>query len=144
MHEDQECGLGNPTVSKSGLRDDREYGHSDLSSRKRVILAAANMYCSICDAEPCYLLATAAITVVQEQLTESDGDNLIGAVRYEQSLERLHQCLRRHHETATEAWQLEKHFRVSEDALREIERQRRKTEQLQDLQTDARDPPSLN
>src|SRR5947207_8977263 len=52
---------------KSAMREDRSYGHDNPSSRTNVILAAANLYCSICDARPCYLLATAAATVVQEQ-----------------------------------------------------------------------------
>jgi len=144
MHEGHEHGLNNPTGRKYGLRDDREYGHSNPSSRKEIILAAANLYCTICDARPCYLLSTAATTVIQEQLTESNGDNLVGAVRYEQSLERLHSCLSRHLEVTCEAWQLDQYFRVSEEALAEIERQRREAGQLQNLQAETRGPPSLN
>jgi hypothetical protein len=147
MHEDQKHGWNNPTVRKDGLSDDREYGHSDPNARKGVVLAATHMYCSICDAEPCYMLTTAAMSVVHEQLTENDCDgttNLISAVQYAQSLERLHGCIARHIEVTREAWQLNEHFRVSDEATREVERQRNETEQLQNLQPDNKDPPSLN
>jgi hypothetical protein len=123
MRENQN-GYYNPPRRENGLRDDREYGHSDPSASKRLVLAAVDLYCSICDATPCYLLRTAAVTVAQEQLTEADGQNLIGALRYEESLEKLHHCLIRHHEVTRKAWQLDNHFRVSEEALCELERQR--------------------
>jgi hypothetical protein len=129
------------------MREDREYGHSNPASRKTVIIAAADLYCTICDSRPCYSLATAATTVLQEQLTENGGANLIGAVRYEQSLEKLHHCLTRHHEIVREAWQMDKHFRVSEEALRELERQGKDGKQLRanlHLETRNGDPPSLN
>src|SRR5437762_375943 len=130
------------------MREDREYGHSNPSSRKHVIVAAADLYCTICDSRPCYLLTTAATTVLQEQLTEENGANLIGAVRYEQqSLERLHHCLTRHLEIVRQAWQLDAHFRVSEEALRELERQGMDGKQLRanlHLETRNGDPPSLN
>jgi hypothetical protein len=128
------------------MREDRSYGHDSPQGRKDLILAATNLYCSICDARPCYLLSTAAMTVAQEQLTESDGDNLIGAVRYMQSLEKLHHCLTRHTEVSKEAWQLDNHFRVSEQVLNELERQGYDTKQLKaNLHVEARngDPPSL-
>jgi Na+/phosphate symporter len=83
--------------------------------------------------------------VVHEQLTENDSENmtnLISAVRYADSLEKLHACIARHIEVTREAWQLNNYFRVSEDALREIERQRSKAGQ--NLLSDTRDPPSLN
>jgi len=102
------------------MREDRPYGQEGPDGRVRVVThAAADLYCSICDARPCYLLSTAAIAVAQEQLTES-GTNLEGAVRYVQSLERVQSCLTRHLEVAHEAWQLDKHFRVTERALRAI------------------------
>ena len=112
------------------MREDRSYGHSDPSARKDYILAATNLYCSICDARPCYMLSTAAMTVLQEQLTEGDGENLIGAVRYVQSLEKLHHCLSRHQEMSKEAWHLDNHFRVSEQAICELERQGKDVKQL--------------
>lgn len=129
------------------MREDRPYGHESPQARKEVILAATNLYCSICDAAPCYLLATAAISVVQEQLTENDGRNLIGAVRYVQSLEKLHHCLTRHHEVSKEAWQMDNHFRVSEEALRSIEKQGMDVRGIQvslQLETRNGDPPNLN
>jgi hypothetical protein len=144
MHEDQVNGYTNPSP-KHGLRDDRAYGHNDISSRADIVHAAANMPCSICGARPCYLLTSAATSVVHEQLTENDSENmtnLISAVRYADSLEKLHACVARHIEVTREAWQLNNYFRVSEDALREIERRRR--EAGQDLLSDNRDPPSLN
>jgi len=143
MREDQN-GYRNPPRRENGLRDDREYGHSAPDDRKDVVLAAMNLYCSICDARPCYMLVTAAVTVVQEQLTEDDGQNLIGALRYEQSLEKLHHCLVRHHEVTRKAWQLDNHFRVSEEAKHELERQRARMQAEASLRTEARDPPSLN
>jgi hypothetical protein len=103
------------------MREDREYGHSAPRGRKEVIQAATNLYCSMCDATPCYLLSTAAVTVVQEQLTESDGANLIGALRYVENLKRLQSCLNRHLEVVHEAWQLDNHFRLTESALRALE-----------------------
>jgi hypothetical protein len=144
MYEERANGFNNPE-RKRGLRDDRGYGHSDPASRMKVVHAAEDLHCSICDARPCYLLTSAAVSVVYEQLTENDcydASNLISAVRYAQSLEKLHSCIARHIEVTREAWQLDNHFIVSEDALREIERQRR--EAGQNLPTDTRDPPSLN
>jgi hypothetical protein len=109
MREGQEHGLNNPTVRKNRVNDDQMQGHSSPNARKGVVLAATDMYCSICDAEPCYLLTTAAMSVVHEQLTENncyDTTNLISAVQYAQSLERLHGCITRHIEVTREAWQL--------------------------------------
>lgn len=103
------------------MREDREYGQSDPSGRKEVIQAATNLYCSMCDATPCYMPSTAAVSVVQEQLTESDGANLIGALRYVENLERLQHCLNRHIEVAHEAWNLDNHFRLTERALHALE-----------------------
>lgn len=103
------------------MREDRPYGQEAPQGRKEVIQAAMNLYCSMCDATPCYMLTTAAVTVVQEQLTESNGANLIGALRYVENLERLQSCLNRHIEVAHEAWQLDNHFRLTERALRALE-----------------------
>lgn len=126
------------------MREDRSYGHSCPSSRVEVIHAAANLYCSICDSRPCYLFTTAATTVVQEQLTESEGENLVGAVRYVQGLERLQHCLNRHLEIAQEAWQLDKPFRVTERALRSLsENGADVKKQQENLQTEHNgDPPT--
>lgn len=146
MREDQRSGFNNPTRSKQGISNDRNYGHSDPTSRQKIVLAATNLYCSICDAWPCYLLSSAAMSVVHEQLTENDCENttnLISAVQYAQSLERLHGCLARHIEVTRQAWQLDEHFRVSEEALAEVERQRSETGQLQHLQSENKDPPNL-
>jgi len=100
------------------MRGDREIGHESPGGGIKTVGIAADLYCSICDSRPCYLLASAAVAVTQEQFTEGFGHNLEGAVRYVQSLERLQSCLARHLETAHEAWQLDKHFRVTERALR--------------------------
>jgi len=103
------------------MREDRPYGQDSPNGRVSIVVhAAKDLYCSICDARPCYLLATTAMAVTQEQLTESGGDNLEGAVRYVQSLEKVQSCLTRHLEVAHEAWQLDKHFRVTERALRAL------------------------
>jgi Na+/phosphate symporter len=91
------------------------------------------------------MLSTAAMAVLQEQLTERDGDNLIGAVRYVQNLEKLHHCLSRHHEISKEAWQLDHHSRISEQALRELERQGKDVKQLRaNLQKEALNGGSLD
>jgi hypothetical protein len=120
----QDCAVGQDAHDwNSAMREDREYGHSDPGDGKDIILAATNLYCSMCDTAPCYLLATAATAVIQEQLTESEGRNLVGATRYVENLERLQSCLTRHLETASEAWQLNTYFRVSKEALRNLEKQ---------------------
>jgi len=132
------------------MHEDRLYGHSNPSSRQDVVLAAANLYCTICDARPCYLLTSAAISVFQEQLTENNcfnTSNLKSAVLYAQSLERLHGCIARHTEVTREAWQLDNHFRVSEVALRELERQGVDIKQLRQStlkETRDGDPKDLN
>jgi len=132
------------------MREDRIYGHSDPSSRKDVVLAAANLYCSICDSTPCYLLTSAATSVVHEQLTENDCSNttnLISAVHYTQSPDRLHMCIAKHIDVTREAWHMDNHSRISEDALREIERQGWDPKQLKEnllKETRSEDPPSLN
>jgi len=104
------------------MRNDREYGHTDPHGRKDLVLAATNLFCTICDSRPCFLLATAATAVAQEQLTEGDGANLIGATRYVENLVRLQNCLSRHLEIAHEAWQLDNYFRVSKEALSALEK----------------------
>jgi hypothetical protein len=125
------------------MREDRSYGHESPRGRVEVVHAAANLYCSICDARPCYLFATAAVAVTQEQLTESDGDNLEGAVRYVQSLQKLQSCLTRHLEVAHEAWQLDKHFRVTERALRALSEDGMNDKEVQGIlqNTHNGDPP---
>jgi len=113
-----------------------------------VVNAAKDLYCSICDARPCYMLSTAAMSAVQEQLTENDcydTTNLISAVRYADSLERLHGCLVKHMEVTREAWHLDEHFRVSEEAIRELERQGHDVKRWQAiLHLRTKDPPNLN
>jgi len=125
------------------MREDRSYGHDSPRGRVKLVHAAADLYCSMCDASPCYLLATAATTVTQEQLTESDGNNLEGAVRYVQSLKRLQSCLTRHLEVAHEAWQLDKRFRVTERALRALSENGMNDKEVQGILQDTHngDPP---
>lgn len=129
------------------MRQDRSYGHSDPTPRINIVNAAKDLYCSICDSRPCYMLSTAAMSVVHEQLTENDCNdttNLISAVRYADSLEKLHGCLSRHMEVTREAWRLDEHFRVSEDAIRELERQGHDVKRLQAiLNLKMEDPPNL-
>lgn len=122
------------------MREDRCYGHTNPKSRENVVIAAADLYCSICDARPCYLLTSAAMSVINEQLTENDcynSINLKSAMLYMQSLERLHGCIARHTEVTREAWQMDNHLRVSEEALRELERQGVDTQRL-DTRKEAR------
>lgn len=94
------------------------------------------------------MLLAAAMSVIQEQLTENDTENtrnLLSAIRYADSLERLHGCLSRHIEVTREAWMLDEHFQVSEEAIRELERQGRDTRRWRAiLQQETKDPPSLN
>ena len=100
----------------------RGVGHSRYV-RPKVANVVLNLHCSICDETPCFLLSTASMAVLQEQLLRPPEDNdLIAAVRYVQSLERLQSCLTRHMEVAREAWQLDQHFRVSEEALAALNR----------------------
>jgi len=140
---------GSETREKdSAMRNDRSYGHTDPSARVNVVDAAKDLYCSICDSRPCYILSTAAMSVVQEQLTEDDcynPTNLISAVRYADSLERLHGCLARHMEVTREAWRLDEHFRVSEEAIRELEKQGHNVKRWQAiLSLKTKDPPNLH
>jgi uncharacterized protein (UPF0335 family) len=130
------------------MNEDRVPGHENPASRREIIRAADNLYCSICDAFPCYLLSTAAMSVLHEQLTENDVEkptNLISAVQYAQSLERLQSCLNRHIEVTREAWQLDEHFRVSEEVINELQRQGHDVKRWQAiLHLRTKDPPSLN
>lgn len=85
---------------------------------------------------------------MHEQLTENDTYetvNLISAVQYAQSLEKLQACLTRHIEVTREAWQLDQHFRVSERAISELERQGYDIERSQsNLQPRTKDPPRIH
>jgi len=103
------------------MREDREYGHSDPGDGKDIISAATHLYCSMCDTSPCYLLTTAAMAVMQEQLTEER--NLIGVTRYAEHLERLQSCLTRHTETVREVWHLDTCFKNSKEAWSNLEKQ---------------------
>jgi len=129
------------------MSEDRIYGHTDPASRREIIRAADYLYCSICDAFPCYLLTTAAMSVLHEHLTENDCEkptNLISAVQYAQSLEKLQACLNKHVEVTREAWRLDEHFRVSEGAISELESQGldvRRWQAILHLKT--KDPPHL-
>jgi hypothetical protein len=99
----------------------RGVGHESNTGKSDTIIAAEKLYCTICDSRPCFLLQTAALAVFSEQLTTPpEHKDLIAAVRYAQELEKLHHCLARHMEIAKEAWRLDEHFHVSEDALREL------------------------
>jgi len=130
------------------MNEDRITGHSAPADRRDIIRAADNLYCSICDAYPCYLLTTAAMSVMHEQLTENDTEkttNLISAVQYVQSLERLQGCLTRHIEVTREAWQLDEYFRVSEKAISELKGQGHNVKRWQAiLNLRTKDPPNLN
>lgn len=88
------------------------------------------------------------MSVLHEQLTENDTErttNLISAVQYAQSLERLQSCLTRHIEVTREAWQLDEHFRVSEEVINELERQGHDVKRWQAiLHLRTKDPPNLN
>jgi hypothetical protein len=141
------CGKGN-REGKSAMREDRLNGHSDPASRREIIRAADYLYCSICDAFPCYLLTTAAMSVLHEQLTENDTEkltNLTSAVQYAQSLERLQSCLTRHIEVTREAWQLNQHFQVTEEATGKSETQGNDVKRWQEiLHLRTKDPPKLN
>jgi len=130
------------------MNEDRLNGHSDPATRRDFVRAADYLYCSICDAFPCYLLTTAAMSVMHEQLTENNTErstNLISAVQYAQSLEKLQSCLNRHIEVTREAWQLDEHFRVSENAINELEKQGFDVKRWQAiLNRNTGDPPNLN
>lgn len=80
-----------------------------------VVSGASEAYCSICNSNPCYLLSTAAIAVMQEQLNVEN--NLIGAIRYRQALMHLEECVKRHIDTLTDEYSLDEHFRVSPEVL---------------------------
>jgi hypothetical protein len=114
----QDCAVGQDAHDwNSAMREDREYGHSDPGGSKDLVLAATDLYCSMCDARPCFLLSTAALAVMQEQLTESISENLVGATRYVENLQRLQGCLTRHLENANDAFSLNTYFRVSKEAM---------------------------
>jgi len=88
------------------------------------------------------------MSVMHEQLTENNTErstNLISAVQYAQSLEKLQSCLNRHIEVTREAWQLDEHFRVSENAINELEKQGFDVKRWQAiLNRNTGDPPNLN
>jgi hypothetical protein len=88
-------------------------------------------------------MTTAALSVLQEQLTGDE--DLVSAVRYAQSLEKLQQCLTRHAEAARDIWHLDEHFRLSERALQVLKEKGADVERIRaNLNAEARDPPILN
>jgi hypothetical protein len=89
------------------------------------------------------IATTAALAVLQGQLT--DEEDLVSAVRYAQSLEKLQQCLTRHAEAARDVWHLDEHFRLSERVLQVLREKGADVERIKaNLQAEARDPPILN
>jgi hypothetical protein len=102
--------------------------------RKSVIDVAAEKFCCACGGRPCYLLTSAALAVFYE--TFSYNEDHISTDRYEQALAGVHDCLMRHVELI-EMRRADNHHPKNNGVYR-------KGDQSQDLQTDARDPPSLN
>lgn len=86
---------------------------------ENVVNNAAQIYCSICNSNPCYLMSTVAMAVLQEQLNVEN--NLIGALRYRQALEHLQSCVIRHMEVLKDEFSLDEHFRVTPMALEALE-----------------------
>jgi hypothetical protein len=88
------------------------------------------------------------MSVLHEHLTENDCEkptNLISAVQYVQSLEKLQICLNRHMEAAREAWQLDEHFRIPENVINELEEKGMNVRRWQAiLHLRTKDPPKLN
>lgn len=105
--------------------------------REAIVTASAGMFCTVCGGQPCYLLATTAIAVMQDQLTLNE--DLVSAVRYMQNLQRIQRCLDRHIAdhiyTVQDQWGLDNHFRFPEDKLNEL---RKKGVDIEELQTTLR------
>jgi len=89
--------------------------HANPRAANGVVRGAAELYCSICNTKPCYLLSTASLAVMQEQL--NCDRNLIGAIRYVKALNQLRACLERHAEVTRDEYGLDQHLRVSDEAL---------------------------
>lgn len=94
-----------------------------------VIRGAGEIHCSICNTTPCYLLSTAAIAVLQEQLNMEE--NLVGAVRYKKALDRLQACVTRHIEILSDEYNLDEHFRVTPEVLDALEVNGKNVEKLE-------------
>lgn len=85
--------------------------------REAVITAAADLFCIVCGGQPCFMLATAAITTLQEQFMYNE--DLISTERYVQCLEKLQQCLTKHKEIAKDMLQCYSAQREALDKPRE-------------------------
>lgn len=103
------------------MSGERLHRHANPRTAPSVVRAANELYCSICNSEPCFLLSTAALAVLQEQL--NCDRNLVGAVRYVQSLDRLKSCLERHISITRDEYALDEHFRVSDEVLEFLKEQ---------------------
>jgi len=106
----------------------KKRGEPGCGRADAVIMAASEMYCSICQTTPCYLLSTAAAVVMQEQLNADR--NMIGAVRYIQGVERLQQCLTRHLEVTRDQYSLDQSLHVTDRVLEELREQGVNTDHL--------------
>jgi hypothetical protein len=111
-------------------------------SRRSVIDAAANQFCSACGGQPCYLLTSAALAVFYETLTYNEDH--ISTDRYEQALAGIHDCLMRHYECIEHLRTDNRHPKKPEGPNKSESNGVSRGGQLQNLQNEARDPPSLN
>jgi len=106
----------------------KKRGEPSHGSADAVVMAASELYCSICQTTPCFLLSTAAVAVMQEQLNADR--NMIGAVRYVQSIEKLQACLTRHLEVTRDLYSLDQSLHVTDRVLEELREQGVNTDHL--------------
>lgn len=102
--------------------------------RETLVAVAANTFCTVCGGQPCYLLATTALAVMQGELTINE--DLTSSVRYMQNLQRIQRCLDKHISNhlycVQDQWGLDEHFNFPDEKLIEL---REKGVNVEELQT---------
>jgi len=106
---------------------------SPKNERSAIVETAANMFCTVCGGRPCYLLATAAMTVMQDTLREKE--DLVSTARYMQNLLRVQRCLEKHLKEylfiMQDTWGLDKHLSFTEEKINHLTTHGINVEELQ-------------
>jgi hypothetical protein len=101
--------------------------------RAAIVTTAADVFCTVCGGQPCYLLATTALAVMQGELTNNE--DLVSNVRYMQNLQRIQRCLDKHISNhlycVQDQWGIDNHFNFPEKRLNELREAGANVEELQ-------------
>jgi hypothetical protein len=128
------CGANNPRRLECNMSNDPNNGKGNpYDQRQAIVEAAADMYCTVCGGRPCYLLATAALAVMQDTLRVNE--DLVSTVRSLQAYMKVQRCLEKHLKSylyiTNDIWGLDSNLEFTEGKLKELMKNGEDVRQLQ-------------